>query len=609
MSWQNRVLRVNLTTGACAPEPLNRAWAEQFLGQRGLATKYLYEEVDPTVDPYDPANKIIYATGPLTGTFASTGGRYSVVTKGALTGTVAASNSGGRFGAALKHAGYDLLIVEGRADAPVWLEIVNDEVTLHDAAAYWGRSVWETETALRESHPEPEVSVASIGRAGELGVRFACVINDMSRAAGRSGVGAVMGSKQLKAILVRGTRGVRVADPAGFMQAVYAARALLDGSAHQKHFASAGTLGMMNNTQGFGSMPTRNARDVQFEGHVKINSEAVTRPRASDGKPNLLTNKACFACTIACGRVATIDPQHFSLLGEGRDRYQHASGGLEYENAFALGAMCGVDDVDAVTFANFVCDEHGMDTISLGGSIAAAMELYEVGAISEREIGMPLPFGSAEGLVAMAEATALGTGFGADIGLGARRLCEKYGRPELAMAVKGQEIPGYDPRGMQGIALSYATSNRGACHTRGTPFVDDFVNVTPEGKPEIVRTQQNLVAAYDSSGLCGFTRGIFKLDGLAAQLTPATGSEWSVERLQTLGERVWNLERLFNLGAGFTRADDTLPARFLEEPAKSGTATGWVAKLDQMLPQYYALRGWNTDGVPEPETLQRLDLA
>ncbi|MDH5749954.1 MAG: aldehyde ferredoxin oxidoreductase family protein, partial [Rhodospirillales bacterium] len=561
MSWQRKVLRVNLTDGTCSGEPLNMEWANQFLGQRGLATKYLYEEVDAKVDPLAPGNKLIFATGPLTGTNASTSGRFSVATKGANNNAISASNSGGYFGAELKLAGWDMLIVEGCAKEPVYLLIYDDVAKIIPAGDIWGRSVWDTEDAIKAKHQDQQLKLASIGRAGELGVKFACVINDLSRAAGRSGTGAVMGSKNLKAVAVRGTVGVSVDDPKRFLAAAAEARAMLDGSPQQKHLSANGTIGMMNNTNGFGSLPTRNCRDVQFEGAKGIDVKAVATKRKSDGKANLQRNKACFGCTLACGRVAKIDPEHFSLKGQGRERYTHTSGGLEYENSFALGAMVGVDDLDAATFANFVCDEHGMDTISFGVTLAAAMELYETGAITDAETGMPLNFGSAEALVAMVEATALGEGFGKDIGLGAKLLCEKYGHPEFAMVIKGQEIPGYDPRAMQGIGLSYATNNRGACHNRGSPFVDDFAKVTTDGKVETVFNFQNAIAACDSSGTCSFTRAIWQLEGLAKQLDPALEGEWTPERLLETGERIWNLERLFNLKAGFTRADDTLPKR------------------------------------------------
>ncbi|MFQ5785084.1 MAG: aldehyde ferredoxin oxidoreductase family protein [Alphaproteobacteria bacterium] len=608
MGWAGRILRVDLTKGVCSAEPLNREWAGQYLGQRGLASKYLAEEVDPRVDPLDPGNKLIFATGPLTGTMAPTGGRYSVVTKGALTGAIACSNSGGKLGAALKHAGWDMVIVEGRASAPVCLYIEDDRAELAPADDLWGRSVWEVEPEIKARRGDPQIRVASIGRAGEAGVRFACIINDLHRAAGRSGVGAVMGAKRLKAVAVRGARGVSVADPNGFMAAVAAARGKLDPSPNRARLIDIGTHAMLDVVQAYGSLPTCNNRAVQFDGVDKINAAAAKRPRPGDGRPNLLTNKACFACTIGCGRIAHVDSTHFSVAG--KPRYQHASGGLEFENAYALGPMIGVDDLDAITFATFVCNEQGMDTISFGASLAAAMELYETGAITTADTGgVALEFGSAAALVAMAGLTGRAEGFGREIGLGARRLCEKYGHPEFAMVAKGQEFAGYDGRAMQGMALAYATSNRGACHLRASPYTSDFETLELDGKADIVRTSQDERAStFDSSGLCIFTAYTFSVADVGAMLTAACGDAWTPERLRETGERIWNLERVFNLGAGFTAADDTLPKRILETPAPSGTAKGRVAELGKMLPEYYALRGWDANGVPTNETLARLGL-
>ncbi|TNF86630.1 MAG: aldehyde ferredoxin oxidoreductase, partial [Gammaproteobacteria bacterium] len=333
MAWQNRILRVDLSAGSCSVEPLNREWAQAYLGQRGLGSKYLSEEVAPTVDPLSPENKLIIATGPLTATTAPTGGRSSAVTKGALTGAIAASNTGGMFGAELKMAGYDLLIIEGRAAAPVYLWIRDEHAELRSAEDLWGRSVWETEPWLRRELGEPQAKIASIGRAGEIGVKFACIVNDMDRAYGRSGVGAVMGSKNLKAIAVRGSRGVVVRDPEAFKLSVRNTMAVLQPSPVRQRFTNRGTHNMMDVTNQFGSLPTRNCRDVQFEGVETINADAIRVPRRSDGRPSLQGNKACFACTIGCGRVATIDP--VSPLVNGTDpqggdraRYRLPSGGL-----------------------------------------------------------------------------------------------------------------------------------------------------------------------------------------------------------------------------------------------------------------------------------------
>jgi aldehyde:ferredoxin oxidoreductase len=609
MAWHGKVLRVDLTRERSREEPLNQEWAARFLGQRGLGTRYLAAEVDPWVDPLSPDNKLLIAAGPLTGTMASTGGRWSVITKGALTGAVACSNSGGRFGAELRMAGWDLVIFEGRATRPVYLYIRDREVKILPAEDFiWGATVWDTEERLRVRHQEPALRIASIGRAGEAGVRYACVVNDRDRAAGRSGVGAVMGSKNLKAIAVRGSVGVPMPDMGRFMSVATAAREMLNSAPGRARLARFGTSAMMDVTQAYGALPTRNAREVQFAGAARVNAKAMRARRSSDGSTNLVRNKACFACTIGCGRLAHIDPEHFSVQGD-QGHYRGVEGGLEYETAYATGPMVGVDDIDACHFANLLCNEHGMDPISFGATLAAAMELYELGIISGAETGgVELRFGSAEALVWAARATGTAEGFGSELGLGAKRLCEKYQRPELAMVVKGQEFPGYDPRAMQGMGLAYATSNRGACHLRADPFEDDFQRVTPEGKADIVRRSQDAIAAIDSSGLCAFTTTAWGLGEFAAQIEAALGDDWTEQRLRETGERIWNLERQFNLKAGFTAADDTLPPRMLADAAGSGAAKGRVTELAHMLPEYYRLRGWDQAGVPSTETLTRLGL-
>ncbi len=608
MGWQGNVLRIDLTAGNIVREPLNMDWAESFIGQRGLGSKYLTEEIDPAVDPLAPENKLIFATGPLTATGASTGGRYSVITKGALTGTIACSNSGGQFGAFLKLAGWDLLIIEGRAPAPVYLTIENDEVAIHDASGFiWGETVWDAEDKIHAKHQNPNLKIASIGIAGENLCRFACVMNDRDRAAGRSGVGAVMGSKNLKAIAAHGSVGTKVAKPDEFMAANAAGRAKLDPSAPRKRLSTIGTHAMLDVTNAYGSLPTLNCRSVQFDGADKVNVKAAHTPRRTDGRPNLQANKACFACSIGCGRIATIDPTHFSV--KDKPKYQTSLGGLEYESIYAVGPMCGVEDIDAATYASALCNEHGMDPISFGASVAAAMELFDIGAVTLQETdGVELVFGSAEALVWAAEVTGTAQGFGKDIGLGAKRLCEKYGHPDLAMVVKGQEFPGYDPRAMQGMGLAYATSNRGACHLRASPFQDDFAHVRTEGKAEIVKKSQDRNAAWDSTGVCLFAGNAWEIDDLVAQLAGALPGHWDSERFLEAGERIWNMERIFNNRAGFTRADDTLPKRVLEEPAPSGAGKGHVAAIDKMLPEYYELRGWTDDGAPTTQTLSRLGL-
>jgi aldehyde:ferredoxin oxidoreductase len=615
MAWANKVLRVNLTKGTCADEPLNKEWAQQYLGQRGLATKYLVEEIDPKVDPLSPDNKMIMATGPLTGTCASTAGRYSVITKGALTGAIACSNSGGFFGNEMKNAGYDMIIFEGKAPKPVYLFLQNGDAQLMDAGEFWGKTVWDTEEGIKAKHQDPQIRVASIGVAGEKGVKFACVVNDMHRAAGRSGVGAVMGSKNLKAVAIRGTLGVQVNDPAAFMAATEAGKKVLaDNAVTGQGLPTYGTQVLMNVINETGALPTRNHKDVQFEGAHSISAEAMHEKRASDGKSNLITNQACFACTIACGRISAIERTHYTVVD--RPQYQKASGGLEYEAAWALGAATGVSDLDACTFANFVCNEQGFDPISFGATVGAAMELYEIGALTDKETGgIELNFGNAKALTDITELTGRGEGFGAEIGLGSKLLCEKYGHPDLAMQVKGQEFPAYDSRGIQGMGLTYATSNRGACHLRSYTVASEILGVpektdplVTDGKAGLVMAFQDATAAVDSAGICVFTTFAWTLDDIAPQIDAACEGEWTTEKLLEVGERIWNMERKFNLDAGFTGKDDTLPKRLLKEAAKVGPAKGLTNGLDKMLPEYYQLRGWTPEGVPTNETLHRLAL-
>ncbi len=606
MSWQGQILRVNLTKGTAAAEPLNMEWANAYIGERGLGTKYLYESVDPKCDPMGPDNVLIFATGPLNGTMASTSGRYAVLCKSPLTGAIGDSNSGGKFGAFLKYAGYDLLLIEGRAEKPVYLHIDDDTVEILPADELWGTGVWHTEEWIKARHQNPQLKVASIGEAGENGVLFACVINDLHRAAGRCGVGAVMGSKNLKAVAAYGTRGVKVDNPKMFMEVVKDTHAKLAASDGRLELTEGGTHPMIDMMQEWGGLPTRNFREVQFEGIDKVNPAATVAPNAN-GHTNLITNKACFGCTIACGRIAHIDPEHFTIVN--RPEYRHASGGLEYETAYALGPVVGVDDLDALNFANYMMNEHGMDPISFGVTLAAAMELYEMGIITKEQTdGIDLRFGSAEGLAVMAEKTGKGEGFGKELALGSKRLCEKYGHPELFMGVKGQEFAGYDSRALQGMGLGYATSNRGACHLKHDVFGPDMEDISGNGKAAPVKESQDLVSMIDSTGLCLFTTSGWGPEDFVAQLDAALPGEWTLERCIESGERTWTLERMFNMAAGLTAADDTLPPRMLSEPAPSGSAEGKVSELDRMLPEYYSLRGWTEAGQPTNETLARLGL-
>ena len=607
--WNGKTLRVNLTTGTSSVEPIPRDWLAEYVGGRGLGDRYLYEEVDPTVDPLAPENKLIFATGPLTGTPVPCGARYMVITKGALTNAITTSNSGGHWGPELKFAGYDVLIVEGKSPQPVYLFIHDDQVEIRDATKYWGQGVNYTEDNLRSELGIPGLRIASIGQAGENLVRFACIMNDKHRAAGRSGVGTVMGSKNLKAIAVRGTSGVAVAQPEAFMKAVWEMRERMKDSPGRQSFAELGTAATIDMTQAFGGLPTNNFQKGQFDEYENLNGNTIKETR-------LVNNKACFACTIACGRVTRLE-------GENADKYlvnmhprnwKEANEGPEYESAWALGADTGVGDLDAVLKANWLCNDLGMDPISMGATLAAAMELYETGKIGDSDVEMPLKFGSPEALVRMTEATAYREGFGNELAEGSKRMGEKFKDPDVFMGVKGQEFPAYDPRGFQGMGIAYATCNRGACHLRAwTPGIETSGNVdphVPDGKSEWVVHEQHRTTAHDNTGVCLFVGAANgPLETLVPCTAAATGVDYALDDFVKIGERTWNLERLFNLKAGLTKADDSLPKRLLKEAHQDGPSAGVTVKLEQMLPIYYQERGWNEDGVPTPEKLAELGLA
>ena len=617
MSWAGKILRVNLTAGTVKSEPLNMEWAQAYIGSRGLGSKYLVEEIDATVDPLSPANKIIWATGPLTGTMASTGGRYTVITKSPLTGTIACSNSGGYWGAELKMAGWDMVIFEGKSAKPVYLYINDDVAELRDAAHLWGKSVWQTEEMLKKSLQDPLTRVSSIGKAGENGVLYAAVINDLHRAAGRSGVGTVMGSKNLKAIAVRGTLGVgNIRDPKAFMAATKAAKKVLaDNGVTGTGLPTMGTQVLMSVINEMAALPTRNHRDNQFEGAKDIGAEAMATPRKTDGKKHLVTNQACFGCTIACGRISKIDESHFTVAN--KPQYWGASGGLEYEAAWALGAANGVNDLEALQYATLLCNEEGIDPISFGATVGAVMEMYEMGVLTKEQIGIEAPFGSAHALAFLTEETIYSRGFGKEIGQGSKRLTAKYGHPELSMTSKGQEFPAYDSRAIQGIGLAYATSNRGGCHLRGYTIASEILGIPVKtdplesaGKPELVKAFQDATAAFDSSGLCIFTTFAWGLPDLSSQISAACGDQYTIEELAKIGERIWNMEREFNNRAGLTAKDDSLPARLtsVEGACKTGPAKGKFSELATMLPKYYEARGWDPQGRPTAATRERLSL-
>lgn len=596
--WMGRVLRVNLTAGTITKENLNPELLHNYIGARGLGTKIFCDEVDPKVEPLSEENKVIFMTGPLTGTLASSGSRYNVVTKGVLNGTIAASNSGGSFGPELKYAGYDGIIIEGKAKEPVYLWINDEHVELRSASHLWGADVVTTVDTIKAETDE-EAKVACIGPAGENLVKFACIMNEYNRAAGRSGVGAVLGFKQLKAIAVRGTGGIKVADRAGFKEAALdARRKLKEHPVTGAGLAAYGTNVLINILNEHGGLPVKNFSEAAvFPNAEKISGEY-------QAEKYLVRNKGCFGCSIACGRVTRIKEGPFKSFGEGP----------EYEATWAFGSNLGIDDFEAISKANFLCNELGLDPITMGGTLACAVEMVQKGIIPRDKAD--LNWGDGAMLVEMVRKTAYREGFGDELAEGSYRLAEKYGHPEFSMTVKKQELPAYDPRGQQGIGLEYATSNRGGCHVRGYMTSPEVLGVpekvdpdATEGKPELLKLFQDLTALVDSAGICLFVTFGIGLPEIAEQLRTATGLNISDEEYLRAGERIWNLERLFNLKAGFSKKDDTLPERLLKEPMKGGPHAGNVVKLDVMLPVYYKVRGWDENGVPTEEKLKELGLA
>lgn len=591
------ILRVNLKSGLIRTEPLNDKSAEDYVGARGLGTKYYCDECDPKCDALGPDNKLILMTGPLTGTCATSAGRYNAVAKSPLTGTIGASNSGGHFGPELKYAGYDGIIFEDVAEHPVYLYISDDTVELRDASHLWGKDVFDTTDALYAECGE-NFRVACISAAGETGCLFAGIMNDKHRAAGRGGIGAVMGSKNLKAVAVKGTKSVFVARPEPFFDVCMDARAKLKAHPVTGAGLSAyGTMILVNIINGVGGMPVDNARDGSvFPQADDISGESLTAK-------HLIRNKGCFGCSIGCGRLTEIKSGAYKSKGEGP----------EYEAGWSFGADCGINDLGAVCKANFLCNQYGIDPITMGSTIACAMELFELGAVTEEEIGFPLRFGDAEAMVRATEITCKGEGFGKTMGLGSYRMAERYGHPELSMSVKKQEMPAYDGRAIQGIGLEYATSNRGGCHVRGYMISPEVLGIpmamdplATKDKPATLKLFQDLTALCDSVGICLFTTFGIGLPEIAAMYREAVGSEENDAEILLKGERIWNLEKQFNIAAGVEK--DTLPPRLLREQLPDGPAAGRVNQLHTMLQEYYAARGWNDNGVPTKEKLEELHL-
>jgi aldehyde:ferredoxin oxidoreductase len=587
--WAEKILEIDLTSGAIKTYPLDMEMARLFIGGRGLGARLLWDMVGPGVDALSPENVLVFTNGPLTATGYQTSNRFSVSTKSPLTGTILDANSGGFWGMQFRKTGHAALIIRGRAEQPVWIEIKQDQVTIHDAKELWGMRVLAVTEKLGQN--KNHRNVLTIGPAGENLSRMAAIMNDGERALARGGPGAVMGSKNLKAIVVEGNEKPEIVDQERFKFMLYEARKLLAAnpltSQALPEFGTAVMLHIVNNV---GALPTRNNQQIQFEEIEAICGETLT-------EKYLVKKQACWACPIACTRYCKTD----KIEGEGP----------EFESLWAFGAQCGIGDLEAIIEANHVCNDLGFDTISAGATIACAMEMSEKGFFKS-----DLRFGRAEILVPMLEEMAARGGVGAELTDGSLRFAKKHGHPELSMSVKGLEMPAYDARGMQGQGLLFATSNRGACHMRGNmlgmevlglPKLIDRFQV--QGKSGYVILHQNSAAAIDSLVLCKFTNMGVAEEYFARVLTAVTGIPYATGDLVRAGERIWNLEKLYNLREGFTMEDDTLPPRLLNEAVTEGPSKGWVSHLEPMLKEYYRTRGWDENGVPKRQKLEELGLA
>lgn len=597
--YMGKVLRVNLTEGSVVVEPLDLAMAQKYVGNRGIGIKTFIDEVDPKVNPLGIENKLYIATGPLTAAPMPCSGRFMIVTKSPLTGAIAMCNSGGKWGPEFKNAGYDMIILEGKADKPVYINIEDDKVEIKDASNLWGKLSSEVTKELQALHKGSKV--LCIGPAGENLSLTAAIMNDVDRAAGRSGVGAVLGSKNLKAITVKGTGKMSIFD----VESAKAVNKKMLGKLKKdptsgEGLGKFGTAVLVNLMNEHGIFPIKNFQGSYGDPELvdKISGETMTRD-------TLVRKNPCYRCPIACGR--------WVKMADGRE-----IGGPEYETVWSFGADCGIYDLEAISQANEICNEYGFDTISAGATIAAAMELYQRGYIKDHEIaadGLSLEFGDANAMVGWTKKMALKEGFGAKLALGSYRLCKSYGHPELSMSVKKLEIPAYDPRGAQGQGLAFATNNRGGCHVKGYMINPEILGYpekldphTTEGKGEFTMMIQDATTVVDVIGLCTFAGYALNVDDYSEMYNAICGDVFTGETLQLAGERVWNLERIFNLKAGITKADDTLPNRLLEEPIANGPSKGHVNKLDELMPQYYKARGWDKNGIPTHDRLVKLGL-
>ncbi len=603
--YAGRVLRIDLSTGKTRTEPLNEEAAKKYIGGIGFGMYLLLENSKQGTDPFSSENPLVLTTGPLSGTMAPTGGNgHAFVSKSPLTDGLGEAKSHGFFGSEMKRAGYDGVVFERRAEKPSYVWIDDDNIQLMDAKYLWGKSPQETEEMLREDLGDYYIRVAAIGVAGEKLSRVACIMNDKTRAAGRTGMGAVMGSKNLKAIAVRGTRDVTVAKPEEFMQFVKMIHERMQGPATSKYK----TLGTPMNVlvhNSLGALPTRNFTNAVFEGADDVSGEYLNERFVAK-------IAGCSSCAMRC--------EHIAAVPEGP--YKGTTTRVEYEPLWAFGPHCGVDRLDAIIKAMDLCNFYGLDSLSTGNIVGFAMDCYEHGILTKEDTGgLDLQFGNAEAAIELVHRIGRREGLGDVLAEGVRRAAEKIGKgaEKYANHIKGLEMTGYDIRGLKTAAIGYAVSFRGADHNRHGAYGLDLKGTVDrfrveKGRSKFVIDIENLYTIIDSLIVCKFSRGVYykEFEDLARYYTLVTGIEMSPDELKKAGERINNIGRLFNIREGLGRKDDHLPAKVMSTPIPDNTVSkgSYISQkeLDFMLDDYYAHRGWTREGVPTVEKLKELGL-
>ena len=592
-----KILRVDLTAETAYTVPTPVEAMHKFLGGRGLGAHFLWEEVDPGSDPHGPENMLIFMTGPLTGTLMPGSNKVNVTFKSPLTGTYSYSLCGGHWGPELKFAGYDGLIIEGQSKDPVYLWIDDDSVEIRPAEFLWGKPIPETESLIKKDvGGDAQVHAAVIGPAGENLNRMACITADWHREFGRGGCGAVMGSKKLKGIALRGTGSIKVSDPEGLMAHAQKLYGYLEEHPKLRDRRNYGTAELMEGINGNGMLATRN-----FTGNYFQDAWRLAGPKMREDI--VVGDASCYGCPVACGKRSLVRSEKYGeVLVEGP----------EFETIGLLGSNCGVSDWDALLKATWICDSTGMDTMNAGGCVALAMECYEKGIINREDTGgIDLRFGNGEALVAVLQMMATREGIGNILADGIKPAAEHFGVPQLGMHSKGQGLAVYDPRGVKGMALTYATSPKGAHHMVATTFGGEIAagnRLSIEGKGDLQRTHQFSMAIVDSLLLCSTMRPGIGLKDMALGYTLVTGLPMTDDELQLTAERVVNLERMYNVRMGYSRSQDTLPSRILKEGTTDGPSQGSTVDLDRMLDEFYRIMGWDENGVPTREKLDELGL-